>query len=106
MSIKTILPFMFTLAMSIRPSAYAAEEPKPASDGAATAAEVQAKADYDAAVQDAKEAEAAVAPLRAALQKADAEFANAAKAATAKRQQATDSKNMAGEEGAKELQQA
>ena len=106
MRIKTILPFVVTLAISIWPSAHAGEEPKPANAQAEKSAEAQAKADYEAAEKAVKEAEAVVAPLRAALQKADTESANATKAATAKRQQATDSKNMAGEAGAKELQQA
>ena len=38
MSIKTILPFVVTLAISVRLSAYAAEEPKPASDGTRSSA--------------------------------------------------------------------
>jgi len=106
MRIKTILPFVVALAISISLSAHAGEEPKPANAQAETSAEAKAKAAYAAAEKTAKAAEAAVAPLRAAMQKADTEFANASKAATAKRQQATDSKNMAGEAGAKELQPA
>jgi hypothetical protein len=73
---------------------------------AETGAEAQAKAKYEAAEKVAQEAGAAVAPFRAALQKADAESANATRTANAKRQQATDSKGMAGEAGEKELQQA
>jgi len=101
-----VVPLALTLAISIWPSAHTAEEPKPAGAEAVTAAEVQAKAEHDAAEQAAREAEAAVAPLKAALQEADTQFAKAAKVATAKRQQATDSRSMAGEAGAKELQQA
>jgi hypothetical protein len=100
--IKTILPFVVTLAISMGPSARAGEELKPAS----VEAEVQAKAAYDAAEKAAKAAEAAVVPLRAAMQKADTVYANARKAANTKRQQATDAKNLAGEQGATELKQA
>ena len=64
-----------------------------------TAAEAQAKAAYDAAQKAAKEAETALSPLRAAMQKADGAFADASKAANAKRQKATDAKNLAGELG-------
>ena len=106
MRIKTILPFAVALAISVWPAAYAAEGPKPASAAAETPAEAKAKAEYEAAEKAVREAEAAVAPLRAAMQKADAEFANAARTANTKRQQATDAKNMAGEAGAKELKQA
>ncbi len=106
MRIKTILPFVVTLAISIWSSAHAGEQPKPANAGAVTSAEVKAKAAYDAAEKAAKAAEAAVAPLRAAMQKADVAYANASKAANAKRQQATDAKYLAGEPGAGELKQA
>ena len=106
MRIKTILPFVVTLAISIWLSAHAGEEPKPATAEAETSAEAKAKADYDAAEKAAKEAEAAVAPLRVAMQKADTAYANASKAANTKRQQATDAKNLAGEPGVKELKQA
>ena len=106
MSIKTILPFLVTLAISICLSARAAEEPKPASAAAETPAEAQARADYEAAGKATQEAEAAVAPLRAAMQAADAAYANASKAANTKRQQAADAKNLAGEPGIKELKEA
>lgn len=106
MRIKTILPFVVTLAISIWPSAHAGEEPKPANAGAETSAEAKAKAAYDAAEQAAKAAEAAVAPQKVAMQKADTAYANASKAANTKRQQATDAKNLAGEPGAGELKQA
>ena len=56
--------------------------------------------------QAAKEAEAALAPLKDAMQKADTAFANASRDANAKRQQATDAKNLAGEPGVAELKQA
>src|ERR1039458_9420639 len=70
------------------------------------AAEATANSDYAAAEKAAKEAEAAVGPLRDAMQKADTACANAREAANTKRQQATDAKNLAGEPGVKELQQA
>ena len=106
MSIKSILPFVVTLAISLGAAAHAGEEPKPVKAEGETSAEDKAKADYDAADKAAKEAEAAVAPLKVALQEADKAFANASKAANAKRQQATDAKNLAGEPGANELKQA
>ena len=106
MRIKTILPFVVALAISIWPSAHAGEEPKPANAEAETSAEAKAKAAYDAAEKAAKAAEAAVAPLKVAMQKADTAYANASKAANTKRQQATDAKNLAGEPGAGELKQA
>ncbi|MBN2473864.1 MAG: DUF1553 domain-containing protein [Pirellulales bacterium] len=106
MRIKTILPFVVTLAISIWPSAHAGEEPKPANAEAETSAEAKAKADYDAAEKAAKEAEAAVAPLRDAMQQADTTYANASKAADTKRQQATTAKNLAGEPGVRDLKQA
>jgi hypothetical protein len=106
MRIKTILPFVVTLAISIWPSAHAGEEPKPANAEAGTSAEAKTKAAYDAAEKAAKAAEALVAPLKAAMQKADTAFANASNTANTKRQQATDAKNLAGEPGAGELKQA
>lgn len=69
-------------------------------------AEAKAEADYAAAEKAAREAEAALVPLRQAMQKADAAYANASREANAKRQRATESKNLAGEEGQKELRQA
>ena len=69
-------------------------------------AEATANSDYAAAEKAAKEGEAAVALLRAAMQQADAAVADASKAANTKRQQATDAKNLAGEPGVKALQQA
>ena len=81
-------------------------EPKPANAEAETSAEAKAKGAYDAAEKAAKAAEAGVAPLKAAMQNADAAYANASKAANTKRQQATDAKNLAGEPGAAELKQA
>ncbi|MHB8861811.1 MAG: DUF1553 domain-containing protein [Pirellulaceae bacterium] len=106
MRTKAILPFVAALAISIWLSAHAAEEPKPASAETAISAEAKAKADYDAAQQAAEEAEAALAPLRVAMQEADTAYANASKTAETKRQQATDAKNLAGEAGVKELEQA
>jgi hypothetical protein len=106
MRIKTVSPFVVALAFSIGFSARAGEEPKPANAGAQAGAEAKAKADYDAAEKAAKEADAAIAPLRAAMQGADTAYANASRTANAKRQQATDAKNLAGEPGAAELKQA
>ena len=70
------------------------------------AAEATANSDCAAAEKAAKEAEAAVAQLRAAMQQADTAHANASKAADTKRKQATDTENLAGEPGVRELQQA
>lgn len=78
----------------------------PAKVDARPPAEVQAEAELAAAEKAAREAEAAVAPLREAMQKADAAYANASREANTKRQRATESKNLAGEEGQKELKQA
>lgn len=68
--------------------------------------EQQARAEYEAAEKAAREAEAALGPLREAMQKAEAEFANARQAAYAKRRQADDSREMAGERGQQLLQRA
>jgi hypothetical protein len=106
MKFSIVLPFLLTLAISVAPAIYANEEPKPANPGADANAEAKAKAAYEAAEKAAKDAEAALAPLRAAMQKADAAYANARKIANAKRQQATDAKNLASEQGATELKQA
>jgi hypothetical protein len=70
------------------------------------AAEVKAKAAYDAAGKAARAAEAAVGPIRVVMQKADTAYANARKAANAKRLRATRAKNLSGEPGVKELKQA
>lgn len=78
-----------------------AEEAAPPADEVA-----QAKAAYDAAVQAAREAEAALVPLREAMQKADAAFAAASKTANEKRRRATEAKELSGEPGAQELQRA
>lgn len=106
MSIKAVLPFVITLAMSLGGSVHAAEEPQPVRAEAETGAEAQAKSDYDTAEAASKAAAAALAPLRAAMQAADTAYANARKVADTKRQQATDAKNLAGEPGVKELEQA
>ncbi|MHB1033575.1 MAG: DUF1553 domain-containing protein [Pirellulales bacterium] len=106
MRVRTILPFGLALALSIWLTALAGEQPKPADAAAMSPEEAKAKADHDAAVKVAQAAEAAVVPLKAAMQKADAAFADASKAANAKRQQATDAKNLANEGGAKEVKQA
>jgi hypothetical protein len=106
MSIKTILAFVVTLALSVWLSADAGAQPKPANAAAESSEEVKAKAAYEAAEKAAKEAEAAVLPLKTAMQKADTAYANASKTANTKRQQATDAKNLAGEQGVAELKQA
>lgn len=106
MRIKTILPFAVALAISTWLLAHAAEQPKPANTEAETIAEARARADYNAAEKAAKAAEAAIAPLKVAMQKADTAYANAKRVADAKRQQATDAKNLAGEPGVSELKQA
>ena len=72
----------------------------------AAAAEATTNSDYAAVEQAAKEAEAAVTPLKDVLQKADVAYAKASKEAHAKRLRATDTKNLAGDPGAKELKQA
>ncbi|MGQ9576574.1 MAG: DUF1553 domain-containing protein [Thermoguttaceae bacterium] len=82
------------------------QEAKPASAEAEPGLEAKATSEYEAAEKAAREAEAALGPLREAMQKADAAFANASREATAKRQQATDAKNLAGEMGAAELKRA
>jgi len=68
--------------------------------------EVTAKAEYDAALKSDREAEAAITPLRAIMQKADTAYAEARKVADAKRQQAIDASNLAGEPGVRELKRA
>ena len=73
---------------------------------AETDPETKARLEYDAANQAAKEAEAALAPLRTAMQNADTAYANASKVAKEKRQRATDTKNLAGERGQQDLKQA
>ena len=106
MRIKTILPFVVALAISSWPLVHAGEEPKPANAEAEPSAEAKAAADYDAAVQAAKEADAALGPLRDTMRKADAAYAEASKVANTARQKATDTKNLAGDPGVAELGQA
>lgn len=79
--------------------AYAAQE-------AASDPEAVARAEYEAAEQAAREAEAALAPLREAMQKAEAELATARQNAFAKRRQADESRDLAGERGQQLLQRA
>jgi hypothetical protein len=107
MRFKTILPFVVSLSIPIWIAAHAGEEPKQRPGaGSELSAEAKAKADFEAAEKAAKEAEAAVVPLRAAMQKADTAYADANKAANTKRQQATDARDLASEPGARELKQA
>ncbi len=117
MRAKTALLFVFALAMSGFAVTWGTAAPKTAqAEGKAageakkaeaeTPEEAKAKADYDAAEKAAKEAEAAVTPVRDAMQKADVAYANAKQAANAKRQKATDAKDLAGEPGVEALKQA
>jgi len=103
MKTEAIALAVFILAS---PGSLAAAAEAKANAKAKTSAEAKAKAAYEAAEKAAKAAEAAVAPLKAALQKADKAYANASKAANTKRQQATNTKNLAGEGGVKALKQA
>jgi hypothetical protein len=103
---KTVVPLCLVFTLSFCVSHHAAEEPQPANADAAAGAEAKAKADYDAAEKAAREAEAAVGPLRDAMKKADVSYANARKAANAARQKATTAKNLAGEPGVQDLQRA
>ena len=105
MRLKSILPFV-SLAIAVSLWVQAGEQPAPSNAGSGNDAEAAARAAYEAAEKAARDAEAAVAPLRAAMQKADTDFANASRTANAKRQLATDTKNLAGEPGAAELKQA
>ena len=106
MRIETILSFLVALAIFPWPWAYAGEATGASKAAAVPDAEAKAKADFEAAEVAAKEAEAAVVPFKAALQKADKDYANATKTANTKRQKAADAKNLAGEPGEKELKLA
>lgn len=106
MRIKGILLLTVSLAVSIWPAAFAGEKPAGADSRTQSSAETKARADHAAAEKSAREAEAAVLPLRAAMQQADTAYANASKAAIAKRQQATDAKNLAGTQGVEERKRA
>ncbi len=106
MRITTISPLMVTLATLLCPSTHVGEEAKPSGAQAATGEEAKARAEYEAAVKAAEEAEAALVPLRAAMQEADKVYAAAANDAKTKRQKATSAKDLAGEPGVKALQQA
>jgi len=66
----------------------------------------KARAEYEAAVKAAREAEAALAPLKNAMLKADKAYAEARKVADAKRRRAEESKKLAGQEGAEALKRA
>ena len=105
MTIKNFVPILITLAFFVGALARAEEKPK-TSNEVETAAERQARIDYNAAKKAANAAEAATLPLKVALQKADATYAEASKEANAKRQKATQTKNLSGESGAEELKQA
>lgn len=103
---KTKLPFVVLLAVSFGGSPLAGEEPQTTKAESKSIAETKAKADYDATEKDGKAAAAAVGPLRDAMQKADVAYASARKVANAKRQQAVNATNLAGEQGVKDLKQA
>lgn len=114
MRTRAILLFVLVLASSGpfaagADNAQAAQAAADAADRGAPAGNdrvAAARQAYQAADEAAKSAEAAVVPLRAALQSADTAYANASKSANAKRQQATDAKNLAGAPGAESLKQA
>lgn len=103
---KSLWPWVIGVGIVWAGVGYAAEATKPAPAQAETSAEAKLRAEYEAALKAAQEAEAAVAPLREAMRKADNAYAEARRVANAKRQRATELKNLAGEEGAKMLQQA
>lgn len=103
MRVNRVLLWALSLSICISSLAHAAEKGR-ASDEPDS--EAKAKARYEAAEKAAEEAEAGVAPLREAMQQADAAYAQAAKTATTKRQQATRAKNLAGEQGQRELERA
>jgi len=103
---KIVLPVVVSLAISVWLVARAEEQPKAAPTEAPVSAVDKAKADWEAADKAAKAADAELVPLKAAMQKADAAFAGANKAAITKRQQATEAKNLAGDSGVRDLQQA
>ncbi|MBM3889195.1 MAG: hypothetical protein FJ388_08720, partial [Verrucomicrobia bacterium] len=104
--LSLVVPFVVAFAISICAPAQAAEQPKPAAAPSEPVEETKARAAYDAAEKAAREAEAAVGPLRATMQKADTAYAEAKKVADAKRQQATEAKRLSGESGVTELKQA
>ncbi len=106
MSLSVLPQFVCVLVMLSVASACGEESPGPPDANASTGAEADAKAAYDAAEAAAKAAEAAVGPLQIEAKTADTAYAEAQKAANAKRQQATDAKNLATEPGVKDLQQA
>lgn len=103
---KTKMPVVVTLVVSIWVSALAGKLPRTANAESETTAAIKVTADYDAAEKAAKAAEAAAGPLRTAMQKADVAYAKARKAADAQRQQAANAKNLAGEPGIRDLTQA
>jgi hypothetical protein len=106
MKTNCVTALLVVFVLSIGGSHYADEQPQPASSDSEAAGEAEARAAYEAAEQAAKQAEAAVVPLRTAMQQADAAYAAANKLATEKRQRATEAKNLAGEPGEAELRQA
>ena len=125
MRFQTVLFFAAALAFSLGLGVLAADAPKPAAPAPAPPApapapaapapppapaeppaEAKARADFEAAVKAARDADAALGPLRTTMQAADTAFANATRTANAKRQQATDAKNLSGEPGVAELKQA
>ncbi len=106
MTIRSTAVFLVAIAMTGSVFLRAGQAAKSANTKAETTAEAKAKAAYGAAEKAANEAEAAVAPLRAVMQKADTAYANASRTANAKRQQAIEAKDLAGEPGARELKQA
>jgi hypothetical protein len=106
MRIKSILRWLVLLAFFLSASIHADERPQAANGAAETNPEAKARADFEAAERAAREAEAALGPLRDAMRTADAAYAEASKVARDARQKATEAKNLAGEQGVQELEQA
>lgn len=106
MRMKNCLAFVAGLLVTFGSVWSMGEEPSEPEPSAKRDAEAAARAEYAAAEQAAREAEAALGPLRDAMRKADTAYADASRAARAARQKATEAKNLAGEQGVNELQQA
>ncbi|MBT3201151.1 MAG: DUF1553 domain-containing protein [Phycisphaerales bacterium] len=101
--VVVLLVSSVSLTITAETKAKANAQAKP---GAKTSPAAKAQAAYASAVKAAQTANAALAPLRTAMQKADVAYAKAKKIADAKRQQATNAKNLSGQPGVKALKQA
>ncbi len=106
MQIKNILAFVAGLIVTFGSVVSIGEESVSAEPSVERDAEATARAEYAAAEQAAREAEAALGPLRDAMRKADTAYADASRAARAARQKATEARNLAGERGVTDLEQA